>query len=237
MFNIDENSNCLAKIAIAIAIPISYHFQIECISVVNFFIYNQGAGGANMEQSGAIFGSETDKGSISEETRSKVAGARAALQSTFGQVVLAMSSVPRYRSQMISDLSHLVIDPLINDRIAIATPKSATGIEPPAIAVWASVSIEVDARIAEQTKAGVFPIRLKSEDWKSGDIVWLLDVIAPTRELATMVLTHFHQVSKQDSIKIHPMVAHLVDHEVLRKLSLGEAAPVAGEQEASATLN
>jgi cytolysin-activating lysine-acyltransferase len=84
---------------------------------------------------------------------------------------------------------------------------------------WASVSPEVDARIAEQTKAGAFPVRLKPEDWKSGNIVWLLDVIAPTRDLATLVLTHFHQVAKQDNIKIHPMVAHLVDPDVLAKLS------------------
>jgi hemolysin-activating ACP:hemolysin acyltransferase len=175
-------------------------------------------------------------GRLSEETKKKLAGAKAALQATFGQVVLAMSSVPRYRSQMISDLSYLVIDPLINDRIAIATPKETGGLDTPAIAVWASVSPEVDARISEQTKAGSFPIRLKTEDWKSGDIVWLLDVIAPTRELATLVLTHFHQIAKQDNIKIHPMVAQLVDPEVLAKLSkVGPASP--NGEEHTNTLN
>ncbi|MEZ2127661.1 toxin-activating lysine-acyltransferase [Sinorhizobium sp. CB9] len=156
---------------------------------------------------------------MTEEARKKLAGAKAVLQSTFGQVVLAMSSVPRYRSQMLSDLSHLVIDPLINDRIAIAMPKAATGIEPPAIAIWASVSEAVDAKIAEQVKAGGFPVRLKPDEWKSGEIVWLLDVIAPTRDLATMVLSNFHQVVKRDTLKIHPMVAQLVDREVLTKLT------------------
>ncbi|WP_260690369.1 hypothetical protein [Rhizobium leguminosarum] len=77
---------------------------------------------------------------------------------------------------------------------------------------------------------------MKPEDWKSGDIVWLLDVIAPTRELATMVLTNFHQVAKQDNIKIHPMVAHLVDPEVLAKLSKIPQASAHGEQHAN-TLN
>jgi hemolysin-activating ACP:hemolysin acyltransferase len=156
---------------------------------------------------------------ISEDTKKKLAGAKIALQSTFGQVVLAMSSVPRYRSQMLSDLHHLVVDPLINDRIAIAMPKAVNGVEPPAIAIWATVSPEVDVRISEQVKAGAFPVRMKPEDWKSGEVVWLLDVIAPTRELATMVLTNFHQVAKRGDIKIHPMVAHLVEPEVLTKLS------------------
>jgi len=137
-----------------------------------------------------------------------------------------MSSVPRYRSQMLSDLHHLVVDPLISDRIAIATPNPVTGIEPPAIAIWATVSADVDTRISEQVKAGVFPVRLKPEDWKSGDVVWLLDVIAPTRELATMVLTNFHQVAKQADIKIHPMVAHLVDQEVLKRFSSNSTDPV-----------
>lgn len=142
-----------------------------------------------------------------------------------------MSSVPRYRSQMLSDLHHLVVDPLINDRIAIAMPKAVTGIEPPAIAIWASVSAEVDSRISEQTKAGVFPVRLKPEDWKSGEVVWLLDVIAPTRELATMVLANFHQVAKRGDIKIHPMVAHLVDRDVLGKLTAGPtSAPVSSSE-------
>ncbi|KSV69144.1 hypothetical protein N183_30430 [Sinorhizobium sp. Sb3] len=76
----------------------------------------------------------------------------------------------------------------------------------------------MDAKIAEQTKAGVFPIRLKPDDWTSGEIVWLLDVIAPSREMATTVPANFNRVAKQDAVKIHPLVARLVDAEVLQKL-------------------
>ena len=156
---------------------------------------------------------------LSDEMKAKLIEARANIQQTYGQIVLAMSSVPRYRNLMLSDLSHLVVEPLINDRIAIAKAKSAGVIEPPAIAIWASVSDEVDARISEQAKAGVFPVRLKSGEWRSGDIVWLLDVIAPTRELATTVLASFNQVAKQDNIKIYPTVTKLVDRDVLQKLA------------------
>ncbi len=180
---------------------------------------------------------KSGQNALSEETKKKLAGAKAALQSTFGQVVLAMSSVPRYRSQMLFDLHHLVVDPLINDRIAIAMPKAVTGIEPPAIAIWASVSAEVDSRISEQTKAGVFPVRLKPEDWKSGEVVWLLDVIAPTRELATMVLANFHQVAKRTDIKIHPMVAHLVDREVLAKLTANTTSADLSNAEFGSAIN
>ena len=56
------------------------------------------------------------------------------------------------------------------------------------IAIWATVPevviAAVDAKIAEQIKAGVFPVRLASDDWTSGEVVWLLDVIAADRSQA-----------------------------------------------------
>ncbi|MDF8357625.1 toxin-activating lysine-acyltransferase [Ensifer adhaerens] len=131
--------------------------------------------------------------------------------------------MPRYKHQSLSDLAHRVIEPLVRDRIVVVSPKSDTAqdafLSSASVAVWAIVSEEVDAKIVEQTKAGAFPIRLKPEDWTSGEIVWLLDVIAPSREMATGVLANFNRVAKQDAIKIHPLVAGLVDAEVLQKLA------------------
>lgn len=92
-----------------------------------------------------------------------MAGVKAQMHSSFGQVVLAMSSVPRYRHQ---SRAHLVIDPLVRDCIAIASPRPAedadpkAALAPAAIAIWASVSVEVEAKIKEQIKAGAFPVRL-----------------------------------------------------------------------------
>ena len=38
-----------------------------------------------------------------------------------------------------------------------------------AIAIWASVAVDAKiAKIMEQVKAGVFPVRLANEDWVSG---------------------------------------------------------------------
>lgn len=45
-----------------------------------------------------------------------------------------------------------------------------------------------------------------------------LDVIAPTRELATSVLSNFHTVAKQNQIKVHPVIGRLVDSDVLHSL-------------------
>ena len=34
-------------------------------------------------------------------------------------------------------------------------------------------------------------VRLKAEDWTSGETYWLLDVIAPSQKVATAVLANF----------------------------------------------
>jgi hypothetical protein len=86
------------------------------------------------------------------------------------------------------------------------------------IAIWATVSDAVDAKITEQARAGVFPLRLGAEDWTSGEQVWLLDVVAADRRQATAVLTSFRQVAGDRPVKIHPIVGRMIDPEVLRKL-------------------
>jgi len=156
----------------------------------------------------------------------KVIEIRSKVHETFGQVAMAMMAIPRYRHLSIADLSHVLLDPLIRDRVAIAN--SAPDEKNPqgnlsGIAIWASVSEEVDAKIREQIKAGVFPIKLKADDWTSGDINWLLDVIAPNQQLTTSVIANFKQVIKEGDMRMHPLISRLVDPEALKKMG---AAPI-----------
>jgi len=158
----------------------------------------------------------------------KIVEIRSKVHETFGQVAMAMMAIPRYRHQSIADMSHILLDPLIRDRVAIAN--SAPDEKNPqgnlsGIAIWASVSEEVDAKIRDQIKAGVFPIKLKADDWVSGDINWLLDVIAPNQQLTTSVIANFKQVIKEGDIRMHPLISRLVDPEALKKMG---AAPIDG---------
>ena len=133
---------------------------------------------------------------------------------------------------------HLVFDPLLHDRVAIAhAAKAETKFDVGSlvgIAIWASVSEEVDTSIREQVKAGVFPVRLKSDDWTSGKINWLLDLVAPSPQLATAVIANFKQVVKGGELRIHPLVSSLLDGETLRKMGVaagrGEVARKKPEQ-------
>ena len=166
--------------------------------------------------------------------RARLAELRSRVQVNTGQVVLAMMNLPRYRHQTLADLAHLVLDPLMRDRLAIARRtidgKPLGDEDVAGIAIWASVSDAVDAKITEQAKAGVFPVRLASDDWASGDTVWLLDVIAGDRKSATAVLANFRQLSGERAVRIHPIVARLIDPDVLKKLKANATGPEAGQR-------
>ncbi|MEM7241218.1 MAG: hypothetical protein AAF429_03435 [Pseudomonadota bacterium] len=84
--------------------------------------------------------------------------------------------------------------------------------------MWSSVSDEVDAKIREQIKAGVFPVRLKADEWNSGSNNWLFDVIAPDQKTTANVIANFKQVVKDGDLRLHPLVARLVDAETLEKM-------------------
>ena len=154
------------------------------------------------------------------------------LQASIGEVVLAMLNLPRYRNQSLADVMHLVVEPMTRERIAIAKVGGEGKLEETAgIAIWASVSDEVDAKIREQIQARVFPIRLKSEDWASGETTWLLDVIAPSQKVATSVLANFKQVVKDKPVRIHPIVSQLVDPAVLEKMKVRPVGEAEGNKQ------
>jgi cytolysin-activating lysine-acyltransferase len=150
-----------------------------------------------------------------------IAKVRSHVRESFGSIVMSMMLLPRYRNQTLADLQHLVLDPLVRDRVAIAYPgKNDDNLvaDIAGMAIWASVSEDADARIRDQIKAGTFPVRLKPEDWNSGDINWLLDVIAPDAKTTTSVLSNFGKVVKGGNLRLHPLIAKLVDEETLKKL-------------------
>ena len=155
------------------------------------------------------------------ELAKKLGDLRQHLQASFAKVVISMMTTPRYKHCSLSELEHLVLDPLMRNRVAIAEGKAKDG-EASAqdgslagIAICAKVSPEVDSKIREQIKAKVFPIRLKAAEWASGEITWLLDVIAPNPKLATAVLASFRQTLKDGQVFAHPIVRDIVDPALL----------------------
>jgi cytolysin-activating lysine-acyltransferase len=181
----------------------------------------------------------TDNPQIDPEIVKKIAAVRSHVRESFGKVVMAMMMLPRYRHQSLADLQHLVLEPLIRDRIAIAYPGNSDDAQLAdiaGVAIWANVSPEVDATIREQIKAGTFPLKLKAEDWTSGDINWLIDVIAPNQRATASVIANFKQVVREGGLRLHPLITRLVDAETLQKMGAEKiAAPAMPDVNAPAS--
>ena len=60
----------------------------------------------------------------SPEAAKRIAEVRTRIHAAVGQVVLALSVVPRYRHQTLGGLQTLVLEPLLRDRVAIATERA-----------------------------------------------------------------------------------------------------------------
>ena len=178
------------------------------------------ANGQNMYES-------KEKDINSDVLKARVDEVRTTVMTRFAEVALAMSTVPRYAHLSVGDLQAHALTPLVKERIAIAQSRPGEDGIPrtEGIAIWATVSDEVDTKIREQIKAGVFPTRLTADDWRSGDTIWLLDIIAPSKEATSKVLMNFHKIAGGKRAHMHPVLSKLVDGEVLEKMGrLSEGA-------------
>ena len=200
-------------------------------------------GDADSSEAGLLTGAASAAGetagaspqALDPEIAARIASLRSHVRESFGKVVMAMMMLPRYRQQTLADLQHLVLEPLIRDRIAIAerAGENAAASDIAGVAIWASLSDEAEGRLMDQVRGGNWPLKLRSEDWNSGSNNWLIDVIAPDQKATANVIANFGKVVKDGSLKLHPLVARLVDEETLRKLGAHKAGAAAGESAAT----
>jgi cytolysin-activating lysine-acyltransferase len=80
-----------------------------------------------------------------------------------------MSQSPLHKQFFISDLEWLVMTPVLLQQFRLFYDDT----KPIGVAFWGTVNGEVEDRL----KAGT--TRLRPQDWKSGDRLWVVEVIAP----------------------------------------------------------
>lgn len=86
-----------------------------------------------------------------------------------GDAVWLMSQSAAHKHLSISDLEWLVLPPIMAKQFRFFR----TGNRPFAFATWALLDEDAEKRLlAGQT-------RLRAGDWKSGDRLWLIDLVAP----------------------------------------------------------
>ena len=105
----------------------------------------------------------------------------------FTQVVGVLMRSPHYRRYTLGDLEWLVIPPLLAGQVRIGeakADKNQGAVMPVAVVLWASVSAEVDKKLMESEEAS---LKLKPEEWKSGDILWIMHAAGETRFVRQVV--------------------------------------------------
>ncbi len=130
-----------------------------------------------------------------------------------GEVTWLLTQSPIHKQLFIGDLEWFVMPPLLLEQFRIFygpkppnAPPEATP-TPAAVALWAFVSPETDARL----EAGAHKLRV--DEWKAGQQPWLIELIAPfgaqeeiIRDLALNVFKDrpfkFHMTGKDGQRKV-----------------------------------
>ena len=86
-----------------------------------------------------------------------------------GEIVWLMSQSPIHKQFYISDLEWFVMTPVLLQQFRIFYASD----RPVGVLLWAFVTDELERRLAQ----GV--TRLRPQDWKSGDKLWVVEAIAP----------------------------------------------------------
>ena len=121
---------------------------------------------------------------ISADDQTRLAALQAS--ASFGQVVSVLMRSSQHKHLALADLEWLVVPPLTAGQFAVANMQSKEGgpSVPAAVVLWARVSPEVDQKLSTDLSA---PIRLQPDEWKSGDILWLIEAVGDGRLLANFL--------------------------------------------------
>ncbi len=118
-----------------------------------------------------------------------------------GEIVSILMRSPVYKHFSLADLEWLVIPPVMGNQFSLAEARRGGQSIPVPIAVafWASVSEEVDQKLSANFTG---PLRLRPDEWKSGDILWLIDAVGPAEVLDNLVANLHKTVFKGRPLKI-----------------------------------
>ena len=91
------------------------------------------------------------------------------MASTLGEIVWLMSQSSAHKTFFISDLEWMIMVPVMLQQFRIFYDQE----KPIGVALWGFVNDEVEARLSAGNA------RLQPQDWKSGEKLWVVEVIAP----------------------------------------------------------
>ena len=125
---------------------------------------------------------------------------QARMSQSFSQVVAVLMRDANFRNLRLADLEWLVLPAIMSGQFKLGHARAQGGADkskdggmfvPAAVAMWACVSPAIDKAMSENLDK---PVRLKANQWMSGDIPWLIAVAGDQR----MIPTFLKQLSMEE---------------------------------------
>jgi hemolysin-activating ACP:hemolysin acyltransferase len=95
---------------------------------------------------------------------------------TLGQIVTIFMRSAQHKQRPLADLEWLVLPAVLSGQCRVAQAQQSSIVVPVGVALWANVSTDVDQRLSDLSA----PWRLQPDEWRSGDIPWLVELVADT---------------------------------------------------------
>ena len=123
---------------------------------------------------------------LSKEEMQRRAQVSKRLEQAFGEIASVLMRAPQYRQYTLADMEWLVVPPVLSGQFSLAEAQSKTSgfTAPIALVTWAKVSAEVDHRLAADPAR---QIRLKPEEWRSGEAFWVIDAVGDQKVLSALI--------------------------------------------------
>ncbi len=113
---------------------------------------------------------------------------------TVGCVTWLCIHSPVHRQLFVQDLEWRVLPPVILGQYKLVVDSKVGGL-PTAYVSWAFLSAEAERTYRETH-------RLRPDDWRSGDNLWLVDFVTPFGGAAALLEDLYYQVHKNRDIKL-----------------------------------
>ncbi len=129
---------------------------------------------------------EAAKPTLAPEDIKKRAAAAKHVAASFGEIVTLLMRSAADKTVTLQDLEWMVVPGLLSGQFAVADAQSKeTGAVMPVGAVlWAFVSAEVDQKLSAALDQNV---RLQPNEWRSGDIPWIVLAIGDPKVLGGLL--------------------------------------------------
>jgi hemolysin-activating ACP:hemolysin acyltransferase len=119
----------------------------------------------------------------------------------FGSIVIIFMRSPQFRALSLAELETLIVPAFINNQFLVMETQSKENglVAPVGVALWALVSAEVDQRLSTNLDQ---PIKLSQNEWRSGNIAWLVAVAGDARIISPVLQKVRETVLKGSPLKL-----------------------------------